>query len=187
MRQPRIGCVMLAAGFGRRFGADKRRALLPDGTPLLTHTLRAAAPAFSERVLVLREEDEDLRKRHADWPCVIATDAALGLGHSLAAALPHIEDWDGMVVALGDMPWVQTRTYAQIKQRLAPELLVVPYYQGQRGNPVGIGSDFFPELMKPQGDQGARTLFKRHSSSLVACEVDDAGILRDVDSPQDLR
>jgi molybdenum cofactor cytidylyltransferase len=187
MNAPRIGCVVLAAGFARRFGADKRQTLLPDGTPLLARTLQNATPAFSERLLVLHDGDAALRQQHApQWRIVIAADAVLGLGHSLAAVLPQVQDWDGMVVALGDMPWVQTATYIQIKAHLNAQTLVVPHYQGQRGNPVGIGKDFFAELAAPQGDQGARALFGRHANAIVRCEVNDSGILRDVDTPNDL-
>jgi molybdenum cofactor cytidylyltransferase len=188
MSAPRIGCVVLAAGFARRFGADKRQALLPDGTPLLSRTLHHAAPAFTDRLLILHEGDAALAQLHASlWPALIADDAALGLGHSLAAALPHIQAWDGMVVILGDMPWVQTATYRQVKETLTPHTLVVPHYQGQRGNPVGIGRDFFAELATPQGDQGARALFGRHAQAIVRCEVTDPGILRDVDLPADVQ
>jgi molybdenum cofactor cytidylyltransferase len=187
MSTPRIGCVVLAAGFARRFGADKRQALLPDGTTLLTRTLQNAAPAFTERLLILHEGDAALLQQHAAlWPAIIAKDAMLGLGHSLAAALPHLPDWDGMVVVLGDMPWVKTATYRQVKASLSASALVVPHYQGQRGNPVGIGRDFFHELATPRGDQGARALFIHHADAILRCAVDDPGILRDVDMPADV-
>ncbi|MDR0780426.1 MAG: nucleotidyltransferase family protein [Pseudomonadales bacterium] len=187
MSDSRIGCVVLAAGFARRFGTDKRQAPLPDGGTLLSRTLHNAAPAFSERLLVLHAGDTELWQHYApQWQAIIAQDAALGLGHSLAAALPYVQEWEGMVVALGDMPWVQSATYAEVKERLNAQTLVVPYYQGQRGNPVGIGRDFFAALAAPEGELGARALFERHASALVRCTVNDRGILRDVDVPDDL-
>jgi molybdenum cofactor cytidylyltransferase len=188
MNTPRIGCVVLAAGFARRFGADKRQARLSDGLSVLNHTLQNAAPAFEHRLLILHEGDESLQNQYeASWPCLIAQDAALGLGHSLAAALPVMQHWDGAVIALADMPWVKTATYALIKNRLHARNLVLPYYQNQRGNPAGIGKHFFTELASPQGDQGARALFTRHASAILRLEVDDPGILRDVDTPAELR
>jgi molybdenum cofactor cytidylyltransferase len=184
---PRIGCVVLAAGFARRFGADKRQALLSDGSTMLARTLQNAAPAFADRLLILHDGDAALAQQHAPfWNVIIAKDAAFGLGHSLAAALPHLEGYTGIVVALGDMPWVRTLTYRQVKAAINAHTLVLPHYQGQRGNPVGIGSDFFAELATPQGDQGARALFLRHANAILRREVEDPGILRDVDTPQDV-
>ena len=82
-----IGCIVLAAGSGTRFGSDKRLALL-GGRSLLDTTLANIAPVFDKRILVLRAGDEALGNRHAsDWQIVLAANAGKGMGHSLAAAM----------------------------------------------------------------------------------------------------
>lgn len=178
-----IGCIVLAAGAGTRFGSDKR--LAPFGnTTLLAHTLDNIAPAFAQRILVLRTGDEALGAHFTgNWHVVYAPDASNGMGRSLAAAMPACGDWDGAVVGLGDMPYVRTSTYAAVRDRLTRATLVVPHYEAQRGNPVGIGGNFFTELLQLQGDQGARALMQRHAAAITRLDVDDAGILRDVDTP----
>lgn len=179
----RVGCIVLAAGSGTRFGSDKRLARLGEAT-LLEHTLKTVAPCFEERVLVLRAGDEALGQRFAaDWRIVIAAEAARGMGHSLAAAMDCSTGWDGTVIALADMPFVRAATYAALRAALAPDKLVVPYYRRQRGNPVGIGSDYFAELARLQGDQGARLLLQTHAASVLRLDLEDPGILRDIDTP----
>ncbi|MGV3593063.1 MAG: nucleotidyltransferase family protein [Gammaproteobacteria bacterium] len=184
-----IGCIVLAAGSGARFGSDKRLAEFA-GDTLLAHTLARLAPIFTQRILVLRanaDADTALAQRFAsEWQIVRAPDAAKGMGHSLAAAMACTATWSGAVIALADMPFVRPETCSAIAARLSADTLVVPYYHGQRGNPVGIGSRFFAELAALQGDRGARALFERHASALVTMEVDDPGILRDVDTPSAL-
>lgn len=185
-----IGCIVLAAGSGARFGSDKRLAEF-SGDTLLAHTLAVLAPVFAQRVLVLRANDETdavLAQRFAgEWQIVRAPDAAKGMGHSLAAAMVFTATWSGAVIALADMPFVRPETSAAIASRLSADTLVVPFYRGQRGNPVGIGSRFFAELAALQGDRGARALFERHASALISMGVDDPGILRDVDTPAALQ
>ena len=186
-RHAGIGCIVLAAGAGTRFGSDKRLALL-DGTSLLDTTLNKIANTFQKRLLVLRSGDEALGKRYAaHWQLVFAADAGKGMGHSLAAAMALTHGWDGAIVALADMPFVQTATYEAVRARLSPANLVVPYYRNQRGNPVGIGQHYFPELASLQGDQGARLLLQQHASAVVRLDVEDPGVVRDVDTPAALQ
>jgi molybdenum cofactor cytidylyltransferase len=176
------GCVVLAAGSSRRFGSDKRRFMLPGGSTLLEQTLATVRMVFARRVLVLRAEDKELAAHYRDdWQIVLATDASMGMGHSLAAALPALTGWPGAVIALADMAWVQPQSFVAVEAALRPDLLVVPYHNGERGNPVGIGSDYFGQLANPQGDSGARQLFGEFRDKVIRLELDDPGILQDLD------
>ena len=180
-----VGCIVLAAGGSKRFGADKRRHVLPNGMTMLEQTLHTLQQVFAKRVLVLRADDADLAAQFGDdWQVIAAADAALGMGHSLAAAVPATKGWEGAVVALADMPWIKADTYKAIMQALRPQHLIVPFHQGQRGNPVAIGSDYFPRVATLQGDSGARQLMQKFSECIVHLDVDDAGILQDLDTPQ---
>lgn len=182
-----IGCIVLAAGSGTRFGSDKRLARFGTDT-LLAHTLGNITPVFHQRILVLRTADAALGERFAaDWQVVLAADADKGMGHSLAAAMAHVADWEAAVIALADMPFVQTSTYQAVRVPLTPDILVVPYYREQRGNPVGIGRRYFKELERLQGDQGARLLLQQHAAAVLRVDVEDPGILRDVDTPAALK
>lgn len=176
------GCIVLAAGSSRRFGSDKRQFMLPTGSTLLEQTLATVRAVFDHRVLVLRADDDELAARYrADWQIVLASHAALGMGHSLAAALPVVQDWSGAVIALADMAWVQPQSFRALQAASKPDALVVPFHQGERGNPVAIGSDYFSKLANLQGDSGARQLFGEFSDKVIRLELDDPGILRDMD------
>ncbi len=184
MSSPPVGCIVLAAGSSRRFGSDKRQHRLPGGKTLLEQTLDNVSQVFEQRVLVLRADDTDLAARHGDqWQIVLAVDAAQGLGHSLAAALPTVAAWSGAVVALADMAWVQPASFRAVQQAVRPDTLVVPFHCGQRGNPVGIGSTYFEKLTTPHGDNGARALFGEFRDRVIRLELDDPGILQDLDTP----
>lgn len=182
-----VGCIVLAAGRSLRFGADKRLARLPGGSTLLERTLASIPPDFTQRILVVHPGDEELVAPHQPaWKVVFAADAHLGMGHSLAAGIALATGWQGAVIALADMPFVKPATFNAIHSALTPARIVVPYWQQQRGNPVGIGADYFEELAELEGDQGARLLFRKHAAAVVRLEVEDAGIVQDIDTREGL-
>ena len=183
-----LACIVLAAGQARRFGSDKRLARLPDGNTLLAASLASVPEDFGCRIVVLKPDDAMLQSSlPTAWQAVHATEAARGMGFSLQAGLAAVPEYcRGVVVALGDMPGVLAPTWHGIAQLLEPSRLVVPRYRGRRGNPVGIGRDFFAELTRPQGDSGARELFRRYPDAVFWLDCEDPGILLDLDRPEDL-
>ena len=65
-------------------------------------------------------------------------------------------------------------------------LICVPVYQGQRGNPVLLARRFFSELNELSGDKGAREFLQKYVDLVCEVEVDDAGVLHDIDVPESL-
>jgi molybdenum cofactor cytidylyltransferase len=118
---------------------------------------------------------------------VVCRNAAEGMGTSLAAGIHAASDAHGWVVTLADMPFLRQDTIRVIAQALsAGAAIAAPAYRGERGHPVGFARRFFEELAALRGDEGARDLLKRYPDLLTVHEVDDPGILRDIDEPADL-
>ena len=181
--------VLLAAGFSRRFGADKRWQPLADGTPLALASARKLRAACAEVVVVLRPEDAVLAEAVAALGCQPLPFAGVveGMGSSLAAGVAASREAEGWLVALADMPAIAPATYALLVAGLrqgAP--LIAPSHQGQRGHPVGFSRHWRDELLALHGDQGARSLLQTHAVALQRVAVDDPGILLDIDAPADL-
>ncbi|MGE5712793.1 MAG: nucleotidyltransferase family protein, partial [Betaproteobacteria bacterium] len=91
---------------------------------------------------------------------------------------------DGWVIALADMPAIQPDTLRRVVDALkAGAATVAPTYRGRRGHPVGFSAAMRSELLASAGDIGARSVLARHPPQLI--EVDDPGVLYDVDTPED--
>jgi molybdenum cofactor cytidylyltransferase len=181
----KAGALVLAAGFSRRFGSDKRRYPI-DGEPLLRRTVANVVAAGLPCRVCLRPGDGDLPLL-LDLPGVEyieCADAAEGMGSTLAQGAAVCEDWEGVLVVLGDMPWVLPATLLAIRDALAIDRIIQPEYRGRPGQPVGFGSHFYPQLRRLRGDRGGRDILSRHSPALVRLPVDDPGIHRDLDEPQ---
>ncbi|MCZ6617638.1 MAG: nucleotidyltransferase family protein [Gammaproteobacteria bacterium] len=180
------GVIILAAGFARRFGSDKRRYRLPGGKTLLHATYSRYRAAFANVTVVVREEDQALIAELGSPDTVIAQDADLGMGHSLASGVRAKNDWDYLFVALGDMPYVSADTLTALERTLASAsngTIVVPVYRGRSGHPVGFTRAHYAELARLEGDNGARSVLAAAGKNIVKLTVDDEGVLRDLDQP----
>ena len=189
-----IAGLLLAAGEGRRFGADKLLATLNSGpqrgVPIGVAAYRAFACAIPGSMVVLRPQDLALRAlfEHEGANVVIARDAAEGLARSLAAGVGRIGPDYGVVVALADMPWIESATISAIARAIARGAsIAAPRFGGQRGHPVGFAPEHRAALLDLRGDEGARAIITAHRESLTLIDVDDPGVLRDIDTPDDLR
>jgi molybdenum cofactor cytidylyltransferase len=65
-------------------------------------------------------------------------------------------------------------------------LVIVPTFEGKRGNPVLWSRRFFPELMALEGDIGARHLIAQNPEAFAEVPVSGQAALVDVDTPEAL-
>ena len=107
-----------------------------------------------------------------------------GMGDSLAAGVSARADASGWVLLPADMPRVRASTLQQVGRALQTHAVAYAQYHGRRGHPVGFSAELFSELVALTGDEGARRLVARYPA--LAVEVDDPGVLLDIDTVQDL-
>ena len=182
--------ILLAAGAGSRFGGGKLMHRLPDGEPIGVRAWRNLCAALPHVTVVVRAGDREVEQmfRQAGAEVAVCADAHLGMGHSLACAIRATHQARGWVIALADMPCLDPATIRRIARELdAGADIVVPVHQGQRGHPVGFAARFGEDLMRLTGDAGARSLLRDNAGTIVRIEVDDAGVLQDVDTQEDAR
>ncbi|BAN53389.1 hypothetical protein PP4_15360 [Pseudomonas putida NBRC 14164] len=178
--------LVLAAGSSVRFGSDKRRSLLADGRSLLVHSVESACAVFDDVRVVLREGERGVDLGlPARCRVISSPDFTLGMGHSLAAGAASLADSEAQAVAilLGDMPWVASATLDLLARESSGSTIVLPCHAGRQGHPVLFGRDFWPALARLKGDEGGRSVVKANPAVCVRLEVQDAGVLQDVDRP----
>jgi molybdenum cofactor cytidylyltransferase len=93
-----------------------------------------------------------------------------------------------LIVMLADMPAVHSDTIRTLlgAWRAHPDAVcVLPTYRGRRGHPVLFGAAAFEPLAALSGDRGAGQILDELAPHMV--EVDDPGILRDIDTTTDLQ
>jgi molybdenum cofactor cytidylyltransferase len=184
-----IHAIVLAAGFGSRFGGGKLMAPWRGGV-LLDGALDAAfaSPAEAVHVVVGADLAAATHARARGAMIVEARDHALGLSASLKAGIAALPpDAAGALVFLGDMPLVPHAVLAPLAEAiLAGASAAVPVFDGRIGNPAALAALLFPKVLTLEGDRGARALIEGLGEALVRVEAPDAGVLYDVDRREDL-
>ena len=181
--------ILLAAGQARRFGANKLLALLADGRPVGQATADTLAGEVDRMVVVVGETDDRTAElfETAGYATVRCSDAALGMAHSLRCGVAATRESGAWLVMLADMPAVQAATLREIVARVRRGAqLVVPRHAGRDGHPVAFAAAFRAELEALTGDRGARPVLDRHAAAALYLDVDDPGVLLDIDTPADL-
>jgi molybdenum cofactor cytidylyltransferase len=180
--------LLLAAGSARRFGSDKLSHNLPHGVAIAVQAARHLKAELPRVVAVVRPGSDELLKNLSAEGCEVAvcSNAAEGMGASLACAVRAAGPADGYLVALGDMPFVRPSSIAAVRDALAAGApLAAPFWRARRGHPVGIAGRFHAELLALRGDEGAKALLGA-GHRLVKIAVGDPGVIRDIDTPADL-
>ena len=139
-----IGGIILAAGSSRRFGDDKRKQTLSSGQSILEESIHKAASVLDKVLVVLRFGDREFAQQlsssidNDQVEYYLAPDSAKGMAHSLANAIHKVHDWQGALVFLGDMPFVQAETIESVlgayEFHKASQPIVVPCKNGELGH-----------------------------------------------------
>jgi CTP:molybdopterin cytidylyltransferase MocA len=187
-----VSAILLAAGAGSRFGGGKLLAKLGD-RPLIEATFGNLRDAPVDEIIVvlgadaarLREVCERYGARtieNEEWERGQSTSVLTGLracGEGTRAA----------VVLLGDQPFIG----AEAVERLVAAFevgaeIAVATYGGKRRNPVLFSREVWPLLeAELAGDEGARSVMRRHPDLVAEVPCDGVGDPADVDTREDLR
>jgi molybdenum cofactor cytidylyltransferase len=189
-----IACLVLGAGFGRRYGGDK--ALAPwSGKTVGESVLRAvSAVDFCEVVVVRREGQAALSLPKGESLRVIQVpdaEAAKGLHFSLCAGLRALErPWDWLCITLLDQPLLAPEHFNQLlafTEGNHENSLIMPLGTRGRGNPAIIHRSYREEILSEEGgDFGCGYLFHRYPQNILALASNDRAYYFDVDEPGDL-
>ena len=175
------------------------KALLPcppDGHTFVTQAVRTLqAGGVAEVAVIGRTDDLALRNevgQHAPAvPYLENPTPELGQLSSLLVGVSYAESCgaDGVMVLPVDIPSVSPATVQALREAFdrGPEPLVRAAYQGRHGHPVIFGRPVFAELHAADLSVGARAVLRRDPARVRELDVDDPGVLRDVDVPDDYR
>lgn len=186
------GIVLLAAGRSLRFESDKRLHQMADGRTLLQTTLDSIEQSEVACLTVLRHDDyelaEQLSAQYERLHFMRCPESALGMGYSLAFGVEQaaFKRFTSAAIALADMPLIEPATYRRVCHHLAADKILIPRHQNKIGHPIGFGGDFFDELKSIRGDYGARGVWQQHPDRVEYLDIDDAGILIDIDTTEEL-
>jgi len=184
----RPAILVLAAGAGSRYRGAQHKLEEPLGAAtVLGTTLRHATQTQLPVLVVTTAARAALVGRQfakRDILVVSDADAARGIGASIAAGVAERSGASGWLVLPGDMPLVTPASMLAVATAMAQYPVACAQHRGRRGHPVGFSAELYSELVRLTGDDGARRVIARYPAHGV--ELDDPGVLLDVDTVADL-
>lgn len=168
------------------------KLLLPWGNTLVVEAVVAAlvSARLHQIIVVVGYQAEAITDALATHPVHPVTNSKFdeGMSTSLCAGITAVDPSSrGCLVALGDMPAIETAVVIQLCRRfceVGDEAIVRPAIDGRPGHPVIFGMAFRQELLALSGDRGARSIIDMHSESVETVPVFGNGIFVDVDTPE---
>lgn len=181
-----IGCILLAAGAGARFGGGKLAAML-DGRPVIEYTLDTIRKtAFSRRVIVAANEEMLDTARRYGFEGVINHCPDLGVSQSIRMGLKLMAGTDACMFCVADQPLLRRETLTDMLDAYEPCTILVVSHKEQSGNPVIYPARLYGELDGLMGEESGKTVACRHEDLLRLFHVTDALQLEDIDTREDL-
>ncbi len=189
-RASNISAIVLAAGRSTRMGDANKLLLDLRGEPMILRTVSAVRASKVTGTIVVTGHEAGAVTQALDGQAVTFVHNpryAVGISTSLKAGMSALPaDCDGVLVCLGDMPAVTGQSIANLIDAFNPaesRCIIVPTYQGKRGNPVLFAHAYFEDMLHTEGDTGARALLSAYADAVYEVEMDDAGVLADADTP----
>ena len=187
--KPSPAGILLAAGQGTRFGVNKLLHPLTGGTPMAVACARNLHAVMAHCIAVVDDSGSDLAKLLAatGLEVIVNPHAREGMGTSIACGVAASANAGGWVIALADMPDIPASVIQSVADGLARGAdIIAPCYRGQRGHPVGFAARHAPALRALHTDCGARDIIATHRNTLELIEIQDSGVIKDIDTPASL-
>jgi len=200
-----VGAVLLAAGEAKRFGGKPKPLLQLGGVPLIRRNLIALSGAGVDEVaVVLGHCADEIEVAVRDFPVTIVCNAdyAQGQMSSVRVGLAALSDkLDAIVIAPADLPMINMQDItalisafkkcraqgaADVAGAGSPVSIIVPYVNGERGNPIVLDAALREEILAGDVNFGCRQWIAQHPEQVERFDTDNQHFLVDVDTPEDL-
>ena len=183
-----VAGLILAAGESRRMGFPKALLRYREAT-FLDRLAGLFAARCSPVIVVLGAEAERIRASVGPPATfVMNPDWARGQTTSMQCGLRAVPpEADGVLFTLVDHPAVAPATIDALLAGPRATLLRVPRSNGRRGHPIWFSRELIPEFLALPENGAARDVVRGHAAQTQFLDVDDPGILADIDDPEAYR
>ena len=189
---PKVAGIVLAAGSSSRMGRPKQLLPFRGQTVIECIVDSALKSSLYKVIVVLGHRADELRPLLTghEVTVILNPDYKRGQSSSIQAGLQAVrEEVDAVLFLLGDQPLITPETIDSILSAYESSSgpIVMPLFEGRRGNPVLFDRQTFERIESLSGDSGARALFLEYADQIVEVPFQDSSVHFDVDTEQDYR
>ncbi len=150
MQSPRIDALVLAAGRSLRAGGSNKLLLPWQDKVVVEHAVDAALSSHATTVHVVSGHDQPslravLKGRNLNW--IHNSHYQNGISSSISAGVRQLSaDVDGILLCLGDMPWVSEQQINEVIEGFQPDSVRVACFGKRRGHPALFPRAWFDKI-----------------------------------------
>jgi molybdenum cofactor cytidylyltransferase len=183
-----IIALVLAAGRSTRMGDDNKLLLKFNDKTMVSYVVDQLASSNVDDIYVVTGNEADAVKKSISEKVTFIHNPnyAEGLSTSVKAGIAALpDDIDGVMICLGDMPYITANDYNKLIDAYAPAKIIAPTTNGKIGNPLIFARDYFTNFEELTGDKGARKLLKDYPEQIIEVDLNTEAIFQDIDTPQE--
>lgn len=189
-----LSLIVLAAGKSVRMRGKNKLLAEVQGTPMIRRVVQAALKSrVDEVIVVLGSEADKVRKVLTDLPCrlVVNGNYERGQSSSVKVGLGEISHMTRAVLVLpGDVAMIDSPSINIVVEKydLGQDPIVIAAHKGASGHPILFDKQLFPEIERiDEQTFGLKAVVKRHQGEVCRVETGSPKVLKDVDTPEDLK
>ncbi|MBF0442786.1 MAG: nucleotidyltransferase family protein [Oligoflexales bacterium] len=181
-----ITAIILASGYSRRFGKNKLLHRMDDRPIILNVAELVIRLGFDDAILVYQDEEV----KEAVPPgirCIRNPNAAEGISSSIRCGIDAASSPSAYIFFMGDQPFLDEDCVKKVVDAFNEKKgsIIVPLYEGKRGNPVLFDASWKESLKKISGDAGGRVLIDENPGRVFFVETGSKIAGFDIDTMED--
>jgi len=182
--------IILAAGSSRRMGAQKLLLPFGNGTMIETVVDQVLDSQMKQVLVVLGPEPEKVKDVLAQKEVKVCVNKRHeeGMLSSVICGIRALpEETEAALIYLGDQPGIPAEVTDKVIEAYDENLygIVIPVYNHRRGHPLLIDMKYRRDIEKLDLEQGLRALRHQFPEDVLEVDVDEPGILIDIDTRED--
>ncbi len=187
----RVSAILLAAGESRRMGNLNKLELKVNGQPLVRRTAEILLALPLQELIVVTGHQAAITVNQLDGlPYRPMFNDAFQQGQmsSVTVGLKALQKpCDAVFICLADLALLQPADLVKIIEALEQTegSIVVPCYNGQRGNPVLIHQKHVAAILQSQHPGGCRHFIDSHPQLVKRLDMANDHVVFDLDTPED--
>jgi molybdenum cofactor cytidylyltransferase len=182
--------IILAAGSSRRMGSQKMLLPFGDSTILETVIQNVLSSSVDSVLVVLGANQDEIHDVIRPLPVDVCfnTEHLSGMLSSVVCGFNALPDDTGTaLVFLGDQPGILPSVTDSVIEAYNESLhgIVIPVSNHRRGHPLLVDFKYKREIARLDLEKGLRALMHHFPEDVLEVELDEPGILLDIDTPED--
>lgn len=182
-----ISAIVMASGLSKRMKKDKLHLEI-NNKKIYEYVLETIKNCNFYEALVAAKDDDIIEKAGSLGLIGVKNmKYLLGQSESIKIALENCKRTDGFMFFVADQPFIKLATVEKLCNEFKknPSSIIIPYYNGIKGNPVIFPSSMKDQLMALENDNGGKVVINNNSDKVIRVDIETNNENMDIDTEKD--